>query len=79
MLTVASCAAYLVHLVAVLTPGRAQQLQALPQLDRRVLGNRQRLAVRLLVAGDLQNADERPQRPAQIMAEEIARAQNSNT
>ena len=58
--------------LAVLAPGGAQQLQPLDQLDRRVLGERQCLAVRLLLAGDLQHADQRAQRPAQIMAEASA-------
>jgi hypothetical protein len=56
----------------VLAPGCAQQLQPLNQFVRRVLGERKRFAFRLLLARDLEDADQRAQRPAQIMAEASA-------
>ena len=58
-----------VEIVAIPAPGSSQQLQALSELNRCVFGERQRLAVRLFVTGDLEHTDQRAQRAAQIMAE----------
>ena len=55
-------------------PRRPAAASGAGQLDRGFLRQRQRLAVRLLLAGDLQHPDQRAQRTAQIMAEAGSRA-----
>ena len=64
----------------VLAPGGAQQLQPLSQFDRGQLRECQGVAVGILLARDLQHANQRTQRPRQVMAEpgaeQFSEAQN---